>query len=68
MRLSQDELIGFAKELADASAGVIRQYFRTNYEVITKADESPVTIADRRAEEVMRTLIMERFPEHGILG
>jgi myo-inositol-1(or 4)-monophosphatase len=68
MGLSQDELIGFAKELADASAGVIRQYFRTNYEVITKADESPVTIADRRAEEVMRTLIMERFPEHGILG
>ena len=68
MRLSQDELIGFAKELADASAGVIRQYFRTNYEVITKADESPVTIADRRAEEVMRSLIMERFPEHGILG
>jgi len=68
MRLSQDELIGFAKELADASAGVIRQYFRTNYEVITKADESPVTIADRRAEEVMRALIMERFPEHGILG
>lgn len=68
MQLSQDQLIPFAKELADASAAVIRQYFRTAYEVITKADESPVTIADRRAEEVMRTMIMERFPDHGILG
>jgi len=68
MSLSQDQVIGFAKELADASAAVIRHYFRTDYEVISKADESPVTIADRRAEEVMRDLISQRFPDHGILG
>ena len=68
MPVAQEQLIEFAKELADASAAVIRQYFRTDYEVITKADESPVTIADRRAEEVMRDLIMQRFPDHGILG
>lgn len=68
MPLSQDQLIPFAKELADASAAVIRQYFRTDYEVISKADASPVTIADRRAEEVMRDIISKRFPDHGILG
>ncbi|MCB0122973.1 MAG: hypothetical protein KDE58_12050 [Caldilineaceae bacterium] len=52
-----DELIPFAKELADASATVIRQYFRTDYTVESKADDSPVTIADRNAEEAMRKLI-----------
>ena len=30
--------------------------------------ESPVTIADQRAEETMRTLIEERYPTHGIYG
>ncbi|MEZ4733210.1 MAG: hypothetical protein R3E79_39445 [Caldilineaceae bacterium] len=48
MPLSPDQLIPFAKELADASAETIRHYFRTDYEVISKADASPVTIADRR--------------------
>jgi len=66
--LTSDELIPFAKTLADTSAEVIRQYFRTDYTVESKADESPVTIADRQAEEVMRSLIMARFPDHGILG
>ena len=33
-----------------------------------KADESPVTIADRKAEEAMRKVIKERFPGHGIFG
>ncbi len=33
-----------------------------------KGDLSPVTIADRQAEEKMRTMIMQQFPEHGILG
>ena len=65
---TQEELIPFARELADASAAIIRQYFRTEYIVESKSDDSPVTIADRKAEETMRQLIVKRFPEHGILG
>lgn len=65
---TSDELIPFAKTLADASAAVIRQYFRTDYIIENKADDSPVTIADRKAEEIMRELIAKRFPDHGILG
>ncbi len=63
-----DELLAFARELADVSAAVIRPYFRTGYQVEIKADASPVTIADRRAEEVMRELIVQRYPDHGVLG
>ena len=34
----------------------------------TKADESPVTQADRAAEQAMRKLISQRYPYHEILG
>ncbi len=33
-----------------------------------KSDRSPVTIADRSAEQAMRAVLAERFPDHGILG
>src|SRR3546814_7351651 len=33
-----------------------------------KADESPVTVADRETEAKLRALITSRFPGHGILG
>lgn len=67
-RGEQKELLAFARLLADASGGVIRHYYRTGYDVDLKADASPVTVADRRAEEVMRDLITREFPDHGILG
>ena len=34
----------------------------------TKEDQSPVTIADREAEQYLRKRITEAFPEDGILG
>lgn len=58
----------FARHLAHISAQVIQPYFRTNYSVDLKSDLSPVTIADRQAEEVMRDAIMAAYPDHGILG
>jgi inositol-phosphate phosphatase/L-galactose 1-phosphate phosphatase/histidinol-phosphatase len=36
--------------------------------VIRKGDESPVTIADRKAERVMREILDAEMPEHGING
>ncbi len=33
-----------------------------------KADKSPVTIADRETEQLLRRRILERFPTDGILG
>jgi histidinol phosphatase-like enzyme (inositol monophosphatase family) len=64
----QAELTEFARALAEASARVIRGYFRSDYEVLSKEDDTPVTRADREAEEIMRQMITERFPHHGILG
>jgi myo-inositol-1(or 4)-monophosphatase len=57
------------RQLAEASASVIMNYFgKKQLGTEFKADESPVTLADREAERVMREMIEARFPTHGILG
>lgn len=60
--------LAFAHRLADAAAEVIRPYFRSRIAVDHKADASPVTIADRAAEQAMRQLILTTYPDHGIEG
>lgn len=62
------EFESFLKHLADESAKVIKPYFRTQISIEEKSDLSPVTIADKKAEEVLRSLIKKEFPEHGIIG
>ena len=59
----------FMTELAQDSGDFIRPLYRQpSVAVETKADHSPVTIADRGAEELMRARIAKRFPSHGIIG
>lgn len=60
--------IVFAEELAETARSVTRHYFRTPVAVDSKADESPVTIADRETEARLRELIARRFPDHGVIG
>ena len=62
------EFVDFSNALARASGDIIMRYFRRDFTVETKADESPVTIADRQAEEIMREMIMKEYPDHGIIG
>lgn len=67
-----DELVRFAHRLADASGAVIRPWFRVTLDVTDKgtgrAGFDPVTEADREGETVLRRLIKEAYPTHGILG
>ncbi len=58
----------FAHDLADASGNLIRKYFRSNLNVEDKPDNSPVTVADRLAETLIREMINEKYPLHDILG
>ncbi|HWL17315.1 MAG TPA: histidinol-phosphatase [Opitutus sp.] len=59
----------FVMELAARSGEFIRPFFGDLALAIdTKSDASPVTAADRGAEELMRRMIAQRFPEHGIVG
>ena len=63
-----EQFLALAAELADAAGAVIRPYFREKIAIEDKPDLSPVTAADRAAEEAMRRLIAARFPDHGIIG
>lgn len=62
------ECAEFAAALARRAGARAMESFRKPLEVEVKGDESPVTAADRAAEQLMRDAIAERFPEHGILG
>ncbi len=57
-----------ALEAARAAAGVIRGYYQRNVQIRTKADQSPVTEADVRAEETIHAILAERFPGYGFYG
>ncbi|MBA8853582.1 myo-inositol-1(or 4)-monophosphatase [Ochrobactrum intermedium] len=63
-----DTYLAFAGEVADAVRPIALSYFRTSLDVISKLDESPVTVADRTIEQHLRAMIEARFPEHGIYG
>ncbi|MEP2716471.1 histidinol-phosphatase [Pseudophaeobacter sp.] len=63
-----DLQVQFADRLADATDVMAMRYFRKPLEIEAKADDSPVTQADRAIEKEMRRQIMEAFPAHGILG
>ncbi len=63
-----DELWAFAHHLADLARAEIRPHFRQPIDVVSKADASPVTVADRNAEAAMRKAIETRYPDHGIFG
>src|SRR5689334_942883 len=59
----------FVRELAAESGALIRRYFRSpSLAVDVKDDATPVTDADRGAEELLRKRILARFPEHGIMA
>jgi histidinol phosphatase-like enzyme (inositol monophosphatase family) len=57
------------RQLAAESGALIRGYFfDPDLSVDEKSDQSPVTIADRGAEELLRERIHARYPAHGIIG
>ena len=52
----------FAKQIYDAT------FHDRNMDVIAKADDSPVTAADRGAEQLIRKLVTQYYPDDGFLG
>ncbi len=61
-------LLDFAVEIAAAAGDLTLRYFQSDVAPQWKADRTPVTAADRAAEEFLRRRIEAVFPDHGILG
>ena len=66
MTLATD--IALANRLADAAGAAIRPFFRGEIGLETKGDASPVTLADRAAEEAMRRILTAEVARDGIIG
>jgi histidinol-phosphatase len=60
--------LNFARQVADTAGQETLRYFQHGIKAEMKADGSPVTLADRSAEHLIRSAIEERFPDHAILG
>ena len=63
-----NEFVSFANRLADAAGEIHRHYFRQPLETELKPDASPVTRVDKETEVVLRELIEQVYPGHGIAG
>lgn len=68
MMSNYSEFETFAKHLSEISSDVLKKYFRTDISIENKEDNTPVTIADKKAEELMREAIIKSYPDHGIVG
>lgn len=60
--------VDLARRLTQVSRPILRRYYRQKLDIIDKADESPVTKADRECEAALRETIAAAFPDHGIIG
>lgn len=62
------DFLEFAVGLAEAAGHLTLRYYGHRVDHDQKGDGSPVTIADREAEAMIRARIAERYPDHGVLG
>jgi inositol-phosphate phosphatase/L-galactose 1-phosphate phosphatase/histidinol-phosphatase len=60
--------IALAHRLADAARAAVLPHFRAGVDHERKADATPVTLADREAEQAMRALLAAEMPDDAVLG
>ena len=53
---------------AKAAGEDIMGYYRGDFEIELKPDQTPVTVADHRAEEIISGILLDAFPDHGFYG
>ncbi len=62
------EFLATALTAAKSARELIMSYYNGDFAIEIKADQTPVTVADRGAERLIRETIGNAFPEHGIFG
>jgi len=68
MKNDLQDLFDFTVETAFLAGRQTLGHYQAGVHVDKKADNSPVTIADRNAEQLIRSRIEKRYPTHAILG
>jgi len=63
-----DKALAAARDAAGEAADIILHYWRSGVDVVTKGDDTPVTVADRESELAIRKILARALPEAGIYG
>ena len=63
-----DQALEIALQAAHSAGSLIARHFERGVEVEIKPDATPVTVADREAEDAIRAHLLGAFPDHAILG
>jgi histidinol-phosphatase len=66
--MTQSPFLATAIKAARAAELIINPHYQSEFEVRTKQDRSPVTVADLEAERVIHETLASAFPEHGFYG
>jgi histidinol-phosphatase len=62
------EVVAALIRAARAAGEIAMKYYRGGFEVTIKPDQTPVTQADREAEQATKAVLRAAFPDHGFLG
>ena len=60
--------LAFAHEACDVADEIARAHFRRDLDLVRKPDRSFVTVADQGIEREIRSRILARYPDHGLIG
>src|SRR5437879_2505385 len=63
-----DRALAAATAAARAAGGIAMKYYTSHFDVTIKPDDTPVTQADREAEETIVATLGRAFPDWGFLG
>jgi histidinol-phosphatase len=63
-----NELLAVALQAAKSARELILSYYNGDFDIEIKSDQTPVTVADRGAERLIRKTINDAFPDHGVFG
>lgn len=66
--MSQSQFLQTAIHAAKEAEKIILKHYAGDIDVDIKSDQSPVTIADKKAEETIVRILKEAFPDHGFIG
>lgn len=68
MSQAQHPALAAAVAAARAAGEIALRYYRGGFQITIKPDQTPVTQADREAEQAIRGILGRAFPDHGFLG